>query len=181
MAPGVRGRPRSTSVSDLEEAAVELFLEQGYESTSIDDIARRAGISRSAFFGYVGAKSDLLWHDVDQALGRIRLVDGMDRAGVAEAIAGALEPWGDRVPWMLRETAIMGTDAVLRQSAFERLEPLVARVERALRVREGRAALPVAAALVAAVVSGVVEWSQDGRSRGPASDAALRAARTAAG
>jgi AcrR family transcriptional regulator len=176
MAPGVRGRPRSTSVSDLEEAAVELFLEQGYESTSIDDIARRAGISRSAFFGYVGAKSDLLWHDVDQALDRVRLAGGMDRAAVAEAIARALEPWGDRVPWMLRETTIMGTDAVLRQSAVERLAPLVPRVERSLRTVEGDAAPHVAAALVAAAVSSVVEWSQDGRSRGAAADAVRRAA-----
>lgn len=178
MAAGVRGRPRSSSVADLEEAAVELFLEQGYESTSIDDIARRAGISRSAFFGYVGAKSDLLWHDVDQVVARVRLVDGMPRAAVIEAIAVALEPWADRVPWMLRETAIMGTDAVLRQSAFERLEPLVARVERALRAAEGRAALPAAAGLVAAVAAGIVEWSHDGRSRGSAADAARRAARS---
>ncbi len=176
MAAGVRGRPRSTSVSDLEEAAVELFLEQGYESTSIDDIARRAGISRSAFFGYVGAKSDLLWHDVDQVLARIRLVDGMDRAAVAGAIADALAPWGDRVPWMLRETAIMGTDVVLRQSAIERLEPLVAHVERSLRGAEGRAALHVAAALVTAAATAVVAWSQDGRSRGGADDAVRRAA-----
>ncbi|QCR19078.1 TetR/AcrR family transcriptional regulator [Agrococcus sp. SGAir0287] len=175
MASGVRGRPRSTSVPDLEEAAVELFLEQGYESTSIDDIARRAGISRSAFFGYVGAKSDLLWHDVDQVLGRISLADGMDRAAVVDAIAAALEPWGDRVPWMLRETAIMGTDQVLRQSVFERLEPLVARIERTLRAREGRAALHVAAALVTAAATAVVEWSQDGRARGPAADAVRRA------
>lgn len=175
MAAGVRGRPRSTSVADLEEAAVELFLEQGYESTSIDDIARRAGISRSAFFGYVGAKSDLLWHDVDMAVARVRLVDGMDRAAVVEALAASLEPWADRVPWMLRETAIMRTDAVLRQSAFERLEPLVARVERALRGAEGRAALHVAAALVTATATAVVEWGQDGRSRGAASDAVRRA------
>lgn len=168
---GVRGRPRSSSVADLEEAAVELFLEQGYESTSIDDIARRAGISRSAFFGYVGAKSDLLWHDVDQALSRVRLAQGMARVEVIAAIADALEPWGDRVPWMLRERTLMGTDAVLRQSVVERLDPLVARVEHALRVDDGPAAMPVASALVTACATSVVLWSLEGRERGSAADA----------
>ncbi|MGB4138172.1 MAG: TetR/AcrR family transcriptional regulator, partial [Microbacterium sp.] len=59
------GRPRSSSRETLAEAACELFLEQGYESTSIADIARRAGVSRSSFFNYFASKSDVLWSGLD--------------------------------------------------------------------------------------------------------------------
>ena len=76
----------------------------------------------------------------------------------------------------MHDVSTGGTDVVLRQSAIERLEPLVARVERALRGGEGRAALHVAAALVTVCATAVVEWSHDGRSRGTAADAVRRAA-----
>ena len=46
------GRPRASSRETLAEAACELFLEQGYEATSVVDIAQRAGVSRSSFFNY---------------------------------------------------------------------------------------------------------------------------------
>ena len=57
-----------SSVAALEDAATELFLEQGYQNISIDEIARRAGISRATFFNYCTTKSDVLWVDVDRAL-----------------------------------------------------------------------------------------------------------------
>lgn len=65
------GRPRVLSRATLEEAASELFLEQGYLHTSIDDIAARAGISRATFFNYFDQKSDLLFVAVDDALDRL--------------------------------------------------------------------------------------------------------------
>ena len=63
-----RGRPRRSSTRALEEAAAELFLEQGYPHTTVDDIASRAGVSRATFFNYFHNKSDVLWVDVDRAL-----------------------------------------------------------------------------------------------------------------
>jgi AcrR family transcriptional regulator len=68
MAKDQRGRPRSSSVAVLEDAATELFLEQGYHQTTIDQITKRAGVSRATFFNYFASKSDVLWLHVDQAL-----------------------------------------------------------------------------------------------------------------
>ena len=62
------GRPRASSRETIAEAACELFLEQGYEQTSIVDIARRAGVSRSSFFNYFSSKSDVLWAGLDERL-----------------------------------------------------------------------------------------------------------------
>ena len=72
-----RGRPRTSSRAALEEAALELFLEQGYTPTTIDQITSRAGVSRATFFNYFSSKADLLWVEVDDALDS--LGDDIDR------------------------------------------------------------------------------------------------------
>lgn len=75
------GRPRATSRATIAEAATELFLERGYAETTVADITRRAGVSRSSFFNYFSTKADVLWGGFD------------DRADAAcAALAGAAEP-----------------------------------------------------------------------------------------
>lgn len=51
---------------------MRLFVEQGYAATSLTQIARAAGLSRTSLFSYFPAKRDLLWEDHDAAVGRIR-------------------------------------------------------------------------------------------------------------
>lgn len=64
-----RGRPPASSRDALIDAACELFLEQGYEATSVTEIARRAGVSRSSFFNYFDGKSAILWVALDEQIG----------------------------------------------------------------------------------------------------------------
>lgn len=42
---------------ELRTAALTLFKERGFAATSVDDIAREAGVSRSTFFRYFGSKA----------------------------------------------------------------------------------------------------------------------------
>ncbi|MUL77116.1 TetR/AcrR family transcriptional regulator [Mycolicibacterium sp. CBMA 226] len=44
----------------LEEAALELFAEQGYDSTSVAQIADRAGLAKSTFFRHFADKREVL-------------------------------------------------------------------------------------------------------------------------
>jgi AcrR family transcriptional regulator len=44
----------------LERAALELFLESGYDSVTVEQIARAAGLSSRTFFRHFPSKSDLL-------------------------------------------------------------------------------------------------------------------------
>ncbi|HKP07448.1 MAG TPA: helix-turn-helix domain-containing protein, partial [Microbacterium sp.] len=84
------GRPRSSSRETIAEAACELFLEQGYEQTSIVDIARRAGVSRSSFFNYFSSKSDVLWAGLDERLAAFeRRLDEQDGTDAATAVRAA--------------------------------------------------------------------------------------------
>ena len=41
-------------------AAVDLFTEQGYDATTVAQIAERAGITRSTFFRYFSDKREVL-------------------------------------------------------------------------------------------------------------------------
>lgn len=57
----VFGRPRSTTHKTIEEGALELFTERGFEQTTVDDIAAAAGISRRTLFRYFASKNDIPW------------------------------------------------------------------------------------------------------------------------
>jgi len=113
-----------SSVTALEDAATELFLEQGYQNTSIDEIARRAGISRATFFNYCATKSDVLWVDVDRALQSLdTLLGSAMRLREALETVVAAHP-GDRIPLVATQSEAMGLGDELAASAGVRLERL---------------------------------------------------------
>ncbi|MGI9004132.1 MAG: TetR family transcriptional regulator [Pseudonocardia sp.] len=56
---------------ELVTAAVELFRTQGYEDTTIDDIAAAAGVGRRTFFRYFRSKEDAISPDHEAALARV--------------------------------------------------------------------------------------------------------------
>ncbi|MGI8756023.1 MAG: TetR family transcriptional regulator, partial [Acidimicrobiales bacterium] len=62
------GRPPSTDRTELAAIAFALFNQQGFEVTTVDDIARAAGISRRTFFRYYASKNDAVWGDFDGLL-----------------------------------------------------------------------------------------------------------------
>lgn len=63
-------RSRQVAVQAILDTAVRLFAEQGYEQTTIAQIAREAGISQRSLFRYFGTKEDLVCGD-QEALGEL--------------------------------------------------------------------------------------------------------------
>lgn len=59
-APGLRERKRRETLERIAAAGMRLFTDKGYDSTTIDDIAAAAGISRRTFFHYFPSKDDIL-------------------------------------------------------------------------------------------------------------------------
>ena len=53
-------------------AALELFATQGFEATSVEQIAQAAGISRSTFFRQFGGKDDVVFADHELLLTELR-------------------------------------------------------------------------------------------------------------
>jgi len=62
----LRDRNRSRTRRDIESSALELFESQGYQSTTVEQITRRAGCSSATFFRHFGSKEDVLFAN-DQA------------------------------------------------------------------------------------------------------------------
>src|SRR5690625_2863769 len=59
------GRPQETSREEIKTVARRLFEKQGYAATSLVQIAREVGVSRTTLFSYFPAKRDLLWDEFE--------------------------------------------------------------------------------------------------------------------
>lgn len=57
---GLRERKRRETLQRIAEVGLKLFLDKGYETTTLDEIAAAAGISRRTFFYYFESKEDIL-------------------------------------------------------------------------------------------------------------------------
>jgi AcrR family transcriptional regulator len=61
--PGLRERKKAKTRQAIQEAAYRLIREQGYENTTVDQIAAAAEISPATFFRYFPTKEDALLQD----------------------------------------------------------------------------------------------------------------------
>ncbi len=128
-APAQLGRRRITTRAELEHVAFELFDRQGFEGTTVDDIASAAGIGRRTFFRYFPSKNDVPWGDFDAALDRLRawlaacppdtpLMDAIRLAVVAfNAFPPEEEVWHRR-----RMRLILGVPALQAHSTLRHAE-----------------------------------------------------------
>ncbi|BDZ50014.1 TetR family transcriptional regulator [Frondihabitans sucicola] len=179
------GRPRRSSAEILADAASELFLENGYSGTTVDQIAQRAGVSRATFFNYFQGKADLLWLDLDRSLEllpeALRHVaaepGGRDPASlVAAALTAVADAHDDaRVPWALSQGEAMRIGDDLTASAASRFVAQQTRVAAYVAECRGErhdAPWPqvVAAALLAAAGAATVAWARAGIGRGRLAD-----------
>ncbi len=66
-----RGRRPSTSRAEVARAALDLFNRQGYDQTTVHEIAAAVGVSRRTFFRYYDSKRDVVWGEFDAELVRL--------------------------------------------------------------------------------------------------------------
>lgn len=58
---GLRERHKRRTLQALREAGVRLFIQQGFDRTTVDQIAEQAGVSQRTFFRYFPCKEALLF------------------------------------------------------------------------------------------------------------------------
>ena len=87
-----RGRPPGTSRRELELIALRLFTDQGFDNTTIEQIAAEAGVSKRTFFRYFSSKASVLWSEFDSEVDTIRaaLADVPAEVPMMEAIRRAV-------------------------------------------------------------------------------------------
>ena len=61
--PGLRERKKIETLHRMQEEALRLFDEQGYDATTIEQIAEAAGVSPSTFYRYFPVKEDVVVQD----------------------------------------------------------------------------------------------------------------------
>ncbi len=66
------GRGQATSHSQLSQIALQLFIERGFDQTTVDEIAKAAGVGRRTLFRYFQTKNDLPWGNFDSLLESLR-------------------------------------------------------------------------------------------------------------
>ena len=84
-AAGRVGRP-GYDLDSLLAVAVDVFNRRGYDGTSMEDLARTLGISKSSIYHHVSGKSELLRLAVDQALDALFAVTGEPQSTTGPAI-----------------------------------------------------------------------------------------------
>jgi AcrR family transcriptional regulator len=131
--PGARER--------LVVAAVELFTEQGYDATTVAQIAEHAGVTRSTFFRYFPDKRDLL------AAGQETL-SRLLAEGIAEAPQGA-SPLEAVAAGLERASSAMGP---MNRELGPRLKAAVA-ANTELQERDALKSVGLAVAMTAALVA----------------------------
>ena len=70
--PSLAQRNRERARTEVARVAVRLFDRRGFDAVSVDEIARRAGVSRRTLFRYFPSKEDLVFHGHDRLVGRLR-------------------------------------------------------------------------------------------------------------
>ncbi len=60
---GARELARRAMTAQIADMALDLFLERGYDATTVEDICAAAGIGRTSFFRYFKSKEDVLMRD----------------------------------------------------------------------------------------------------------------------
>ena len=105
MGPWARWEPGARE--RLVVAAVDLFTEQGYDATTVAQIAERAGVTKSTFFRHFPDKRELLVAG-QETLSRL-LAEGIAEApgdaSPLEAVAAGLERASSAMGPMNRELA----------------------------------------------------------------------------
>jgi AcrR family transcriptional regulator len=86
-----RGRPRGATRERILDVALDLFIEQGYDKTSLREIADRLGFTKAALYYHFERKEDILLalHLRLHAL----VPDVLDRLGSYDAASHDFETW----------------------------------------------------------------------------------------
>jgi AcrR family transcriptional regulator len=146
--PDARGR--------LEQAALALYGERGFDQTTVAEIARRAGLTERTFFRYFADKREVLFWGAgtlqEFLVGTV--ASAPDSAAPIDAVAAALEAAGallqERRESARQRQTVIAANAELRERELIKLASLASALGGALRrrgVREPAASLAAEAGI----------------------------------
>ena len=135
------GRWEPDAMGRLRKAALELFVERGYEQTTVADIAERAGLTARTFFRYFPDKREVLFQGaegLEQAMVEAirQTPEGASAMNAVSAAVGAAGGYfGDIQVFARRRRDVIATHAELRERELIKLAKLSASLADALEQR----------------------------------------------
>jgi AcrR family transcriptional regulator len=148
--PNARGR--------LAEAALRLYSEQGFERTTVAEIAEAAGLTERTFFRHFADKREVLFYGTDRALDLLTgtIARAPETASPMDAVGAALESFcaffEEDPERVRRRDAVVSSTPELRERELVKLDVFASAMARALRDRgtpEPAAALAAEAGMAA--------------------------------
>jgi AcrR family transcriptional regulator len=131
--PDARGR--------LEQAALALYTERGFEQTTVAEIAERAGLTERTFFRHFADKREVLFAGASSLQDFLvsALAGTADSVAPIDAVAAALEAAGallqERREYAGQRQAVIAANAELRERELIKLAALSAALADTLRRR----------------------------------------------
>jgi AcrR family transcriptional regulator len=163
------GRPGYDAATVLD-VAVEVFIERGFDGASMEDVARRLGISKSAIYHHVPGKDALLGLALDRALDGLAAVTEqvrrLDRPAIERLerlVHGSVVVLVEQLPYVTLLLRVRGNTEVERRALSRRrsLDRVVAGlVKEAMVDGDIRPDLDasVTARLLFGLVNSLAEW-----------------------
>lgn len=146
----LRERTRRAVQGELIDVATRLFVENGYEATTVDQIASAAGVSRRSFFRYFPTKDDLVLSKYDRtgedlaAALRARPADeplwASLRSMLDHVVDYAASP--ERAASMAALEEVVASSDVLRGAYLARIDALQRDLAEIVRIRADEAGHP---------------------------------------
>ena len=168
--PGLRERKRARTFAEIQREALRLFVAQGYEQTTIEQIAEAVEVSPSTIFRYFPTKEDLVLTDEYDALILTSLAAGPRgepgvtamRRALTQTLADVVEQ--DASMFLMRGRLMLGVPA-LRARLWGFLQENEAVLCQIFAAQSGRDPedfeLRVAAgAIIGGIMAALTEWVQ---------------------
>jgi len=159
--PALRERKKARTRASIREHALRLFREQGYQATTVEQIAAAAEVSPSTFFRYFPSKEDVvLQDDMD-----IRMIEALERqpgglsplGAVRAAIREMIASYSQADVEVLRETtALTMTVPEIRARALDEFARTINVIAAAVAKRAGRSPDDLAVRVMAGAIIGVI-------------------------
>ena len=161
MSIGLRERKKLKTRAAIQKEAMRLFLEKGYEATTIEEIAAAVDISPSTFFNYFPSKEDVVFADeLDPLL--IEAINAQPRdvnpiralRNAMQSVFSQLTPEQDTV--MRQRMRLMTSSPELRAAMLNQFASQVDQVADVLAQRIGGKADDFAVRNLAGALTGVM-------------------------
>ncbi|MFD5831467.1 TetR/AcrR family transcriptional regulator [Lentzea sp. NPDC060358] len=158
----------------LETAALELFGEQGFERTTIAEIAARAGLTQRTFFNHFADKREVLFRmgaDLQRAI-VTEIGAGSDDLPALDAVVRAMGVVADEMLEVRRDTAkrrysVIAANQELLERELGKNAALTEAIADALHSRgcDPESAFITAAAAMLAQQTALRTWTRPGETR----------------